>query len=142
RERRGIMLEQVSVSTKIRKQYLEAIERQDWGALPEPVFTRGYVHTYAQFLGMDPKSMLNAYGRELRISRAKDSSVSAPTEGDVTKAILERLARTKGLDLSCSWSRTRWMTLCLVGACAGAAAVWTVLNPLGTRTDERTATET
>jgi transcriptional regulator with XRE-family HTH domain len=142
RERRGIVLEQVSGSTRIRKQYLEAIERQDWEALPEPVFTRGFVHTYAQFLGMDPKSMLNAYGRELRISRAKESSGGPPIEADVTKAVLERLARTKGLDLSRSWSRTCWIMLCLVGACAGAAAVWTVRIPRGIGQGERTATET
>ncbi len=142
RERRGILLEQVSESTKIRKQYLEAVERQDWDALPGPVFTRGYVHTYAQYLGMDPKYMMNAYERELRILRAKDPSASAPTEGDLTKAILERLARTEGLELARSWSRNTWIGLCLVGACAGAVAVWIVFKPLGTGSDERTATET
>ena len=41
-------------------------------------------------------------------------------EGDLTKAMLERLAKTEGLELARSWSRNTWIGLCLVGACAGA----------------------
>src|SRR5262245_64416721 len=68
RERRGAGLEQVSEATKIRTTYLEALEAHDWKALPADVFTRGYVRTYAQYLGLDQEHLLKVYARERRIA--------------------------------------------------------------------------
>src|SRR5262245_15436437 len=67
RERRGIELDQVSRATRIGLHYLEAIERNDWAALPDPVFARGYLRAVSELVGLDPDYSLKAYARELRI---------------------------------------------------------------------------
>jgi cytoskeletal protein RodZ len=61
REIRGISLKEIADSTKISKRFLEAIERNDHGTLPAPVFTRGFVREYARYLGLNHEDMVNRY---------------------------------------------------------------------------------
>ena len=43
REQRGLRLEDVSQSTRVRVCHLEALERDDFDAMPQDVFVRGFV---------------------------------------------------------------------------------------------------
>jgi cytoskeletal protein RodZ len=61
RELREFTLREVSESTKISLRHLEALERNDFEQLPGGVFNRGFVRAYAQFIGVDPEAMVNAY---------------------------------------------------------------------------------
>jgi cytoskeletal protein RodZ len=54
RHRLNLSLEQVEVDIKIRKKYLLALEEDDYPALPAPVYARGFVQNYAEYLGLDP----------------------------------------------------------------------------------------
>ena len=53
RKRRKIELSEVEAATKIRPAYLRAIEAEDWDALPGDAYARGFVRTYAAYLGLD-----------------------------------------------------------------------------------------
>jgi len=61
RELRAISLREVAEATKVNLRYLEAIERNQFEQLPGGVFNRGFVRAYAQFIGVDPEAMVNAY---------------------------------------------------------------------------------
>jgi len=61
RELRGIGLREVAEATKVNIRYLEAMERDDFEDLPGGVFNRGFVRAFAQFIGVDPDAMVNAY---------------------------------------------------------------------------------
>jgi len=61
RELRGIGLREVAEATKVNIRYLEAMERNDFEHLPGGVFNRGFVRAFAQFIGVDPDAMVNAY---------------------------------------------------------------------------------
>jgi cytoskeletal protein RodZ len=54
RESMCLSVEQVAQRTRIRPMHIENIEVEDFKALPERVFTRGFVMTYARELGVDP----------------------------------------------------------------------------------------
>jgi cytoskeleton protein RodZ len=54
-----IPLEQVAEETHIRLRYLEAIERGDFDSLPSKAHARGFLRSYAGYLGMDPESLLD-----------------------------------------------------------------------------------
>lgn len=58
REARGLTLPRVEAETRIRRAYVEALERDDLAALPPPVFTRGLVRSYARYLGVSPVEAL------------------------------------------------------------------------------------
>ena len=53
REAQGLTLEQVFKATRIKQSFLEAIEANQFQALPGPVQARGFVRSYANFLGLD-----------------------------------------------------------------------------------------
>lgn len=60
RERRkqlGHSLEDVQSATKIRRLYLEAIEADRFGDLPGPVYARGFIRSYGNFLGLDGRAL-------------------------------------------------------------------------------------
>jgi transcriptional regulator with XRE-family HTH domain len=54
RQRRGVSLEEIARSTRVLHLYLEALEADDFDALPAPVFTKGFVRAYCQILGEPP----------------------------------------------------------------------------------------
>ncbi|HET7270571.1 MAG TPA: helix-turn-helix transcriptional regulator, partial [Rubrobacter sp.] len=53
RRRRGVSLEDAEQATKIRKDYLEKLESDDHATMPEPIYVRGFVRAYANYLGLD-----------------------------------------------------------------------------------------
>jgi cytoskeletal protein RodZ len=61
REKRGIALADVAASTKISKAALLAIERDDIKLLPGGIFSRAFVRSYAQALGLDPDATVRDF---------------------------------------------------------------------------------
>jgi cytoskeletal protein RodZ len=61
RETQGLSLDQVASVTRIQLKYLQALEEEQFAALPEPVFTKGFVRTYARSLGMDEQDVLRRF---------------------------------------------------------------------------------
>src|SRR6266508_2136997 len=47
--------------TRIHRRYLEALENEDFNALPAPVYTSGFIRTYAGYLGLDPESCVDLF---------------------------------------------------------------------------------
>jgi cytoskeleton protein RodZ len=70
REEQRLTLEKVFESTRIRVQYLQALEADDLSVMPSPVQARGYLRNYAEYLGMDVGKMLE----DLRESNAQSPS--------------------------------------------------------------------
>ncbi len=58
---RGLSLDDVERDTRIAKRFLEALERDDFNALPAPVYCRAFIRTYSQYLGLDPKEVMRFY---------------------------------------------------------------------------------
>ncbi len=87
REEQRLTLEKVFEATRIRMQYLEALEADDLSVMPSPVQARGYLRNYAEFLGFDADQMLN----ELRTLSALQPSgpVMGPADGLLPELQLE-----------------------------------------------------
>lgn len=63
RTRRKLDLVEVEAAIKIRVRYLQAIENEEWGALPGSAYARGFVRTYAYYLGLDGERLADDYAR-------------------------------------------------------------------------------
>ena len=59
REYRNLTLEKVEDATRIRLQFLQALEADDFSAMPSPVQARGFLRNYAQYLGLDLDKMID-----------------------------------------------------------------------------------
>jgi cytoskeletal protein RodZ len=58
---KGVSLDDAARETRIRRSYLEALEGEDLAALPPPVYTRGFLRTYAEYLGLNAQAMVDLY---------------------------------------------------------------------------------
>jgi cytoskeleton protein RodZ len=63
RNRRKVDLSEVEAAIKIRVRYLQAIENEEWEALPGGAYTRGFIRTYASYLGLDGERLADDYRR-------------------------------------------------------------------------------
>jgi transcriptional regulator with XRE-family HTH domain len=86
REAQGLTLEQAFKGTRIKTSFLEAIEANQFAALPGPVQARGFVRSYANYLGLDGEQLASALDAE-RVSTPDVrplTSVPAATKPIVT----------------------------------------------------------
>jgi transcriptional regulator with XRE-family HTH domain len=58
---RGLSLEDCERDTRISKRYLDALEREDWKVFPAPVYSRAFLRTYAQYLGLNPAELMRVF---------------------------------------------------------------------------------
>lgn len=84
-----IDITEVEQATKIRAKYLRAIENEEWGLLPGSTFVKSFIRTYADYLGVDSRSLVEEY--KLRYERPSDAELRAVSPG------LSRDRRGRGL---------------------------------------------
>jgi cytoskeleton protein RodZ len=75
RELRQISLEEVAEGTKIAIYRLRAMEAGRWEELPAEVFVKGFIKSYAEFIGLVPEDVILRY-QEIH---ATDESLDEPT---------------------------------------------------------------
>jgi cytoskeletal protein RodZ len=73
RERLGLTTVQAAQRLHMRAMFVEALEREDWKTVGEPVYVRGFVRNYARLLGLDPEACVGAFN-------ASDFAEAASTE--------------------------------------------------------------
>ena len=61
RMRRRIDMTEVEAATKIRAKYLRALENEEWDLLPGPTFVKTFLRTYAEYLDLDPRLLVEEY---------------------------------------------------------------------------------
>jgi cytoskeleton protein RodZ len=61
RELRGITLEEIAEATKIGTRSLRALEDEDFNKLPGGIFNKGFVRSYARYLGLDEEQAVSDY---------------------------------------------------------------------------------
>jgi hypothetical protein len=61
RERRGLSSADVQKAIRIRDRYLTALEEERWELLPGDAYVKGFLRTYADFLGLDGSLYVEEY---------------------------------------------------------------------------------
>jgi len=76
RAARDIALEDIAEQTKIRAGFLRALEEERWDALPGAAYARSFLHTYAEFLGLDADAVVAEYRSQRELQEAEPEPVS------------------------------------------------------------------
>ena len=63
RETAGLPLEKIAAETRISTRFLQAIESESFELLPGGIFNRGFIRSYAEYLGLDPEQAVADYDR-------------------------------------------------------------------------------
>jgi len=122
RTAKDLSLADVESVTRIRQKYLEALESGDFASLPRGAVARGFLRTYATFLGLDADEMLRRYGKE---------SGDAGDEVAIAEPGKPRLVDYRPLEVTLSEptpgpSWWPWVVAALVVIAAGAVIWWLV----------------
>jgi cytoskeleton protein RodZ len=120
RKRRQIELSEVEAATQIRVHFLLAIENEDWDELPGGVYTRGFIRTYASFLGLDGERLAADYRREVEGAGTGSGSAAELAAVAASTATGSPGGRR-------AFPRLGW----LVGAAVALVALLAILAPWG-----------
>ncbi len=124
RERRGISLNDVAVSTRVSMRHLHALEEDNYRQLPGGVFNRGIVRSYAQHCGLDVDSTVDNFQRALR-----DSGIDTEIKDDDWIQFAEAVRRSR--ENGANRRRWRWlgviaMIVAVLGL--GAGVLWVLVH--------------
>jgi hypothetical protein len=61
RVRQGLDYSQVELATKIRAKYIRALEEEEFAVLPPGTYIKGFMRSYAEFLGLDGQLYVDEY---------------------------------------------------------------------------------
>ncbi|HEY7152122.1 MAG TPA: helix-turn-helix domain-containing protein [Solirubrobacterales bacterium] len=125
RSRQKIDIQTVEEETKIRTKYLRALENEEWEVLPGHPYAKGFLRTYAQFLGLDGGALVDEYRRTV------ESSLGANAPVQFSEPVLERRRRLG------EEPRRRWPVRLGIVVALGAAAVVAALLVLGSSGSEQ-----
>jgi cytoskeleton protein RodZ len=67
RKRQGMDIRTAEARTKIRIKYLRALENEEWDVLPGTAYTRGFLRTYAELLGLDGEALVDQYRARVEV---------------------------------------------------------------------------
>ncbi len=80
---KNVTLREAETDTRINRHYLAALEDEEFGALPPPIYSRGIVRKYADYLGLDAGKVLDMH-RELT-GTPRESSPVATTPAEMPR---------------------------------------------------------
>jgi cytoskeleton protein RodZ len=75
RLRQGFELPRVEADTKIRAKYLRALEEEHFDVLPGDTYVKGFLRTYAEYLGLDGQLYVDEYNS--RFAREEEFPVQS-----------------------------------------------------------------
>ena len=81
RMRRRIDMTEVEAATKIRAKYLRALENEEWDLLPGPTFVKTFLRTYAEYLDLDPRLLVEEYRQRYERPTTQDLTPFRPNRG-------------------------------------------------------------
>jgi len=106
RELRDITLREIADETKVSFRYLHALETDNTEKLPAEVFIKGFIKSYAQYIGLDPDEAM------LRYQELKRQSTDPPKEQP--RFVLQESPAASWLQ-----NRSLWLALLAVLVLAG-----------------------
>ena len=75
----GVDLDDARADDPHRIRYLDALENEEWDVLPGDAYVRGFLHTYADFLGLDADALVDVYDRQ-EVPAQAERTADAPFE--------------------------------------------------------------
>jgi cytoskeleton protein RodZ len=82
RMRNRVDITEVEAGTKIRAKYLRALENEEWDLLPGPTFVKTFLRSYADYLGLDSRQLVEEYKQRFEGPSTMELTPFAPRSRD------------------------------------------------------------
>jgi cytoskeleton protein RodZ len=76
RERQKLELSRIEHDTRIRAKFLQALEDEQFDRMPAPAYAKGFLRTYADYLGLDAQRFVDEYNAHF--APAEEPQAAAP----------------------------------------------------------------
>ena len=83
RLRQQLEFPELELATKIRGKYLRALEEEQFDVLPAQTYVKGFLRTYADYLGLDGQLYVDEYNSRYTVGEEDQSSVVRPRQSTV-----------------------------------------------------------
>jgi cytoskeletal protein RodZ len=107
REKKGVTASQAAAATRMKVQVVEALERDDFSRMAAPMYAKGFLKLYGEYLGLDTAPLIREYmdlhAPKVRPLLAADDA-SQPREGSSERKKIE-IDWTKIKALVDKWKR-------------------------------------
>ncbi len=113
REAAGLTTKDVADSLNLLLSNIEAIEANQYEHMNAGIFIRGYVKSYARFVGLDPEPLVAA--ADLRLKSSSRTGVKAPHNAPAAGSAAAKLANIEPQHK-------------VIGALIGAALIWVLVS--------------
>lgn len=80
REQKRLTIEQAAFATRIKAEYLRALEMNEREVIPSQVQAKGFLRLYAGYLNLDPKPLLDYWNGIVPASEIEITAVSIPND--------------------------------------------------------------
>ncbi len=127
RVRAGLSFDQAAITTKIKRNFIEALERDDFQNLPAPVYVNAYVRSLCYLYKIDENKVISLLGK----AKGKTLEYTVPEE------VIHHIEKGKQVNIV-QENKVRRITLTLIAAClilvAGIAITYqlVVMNKIQT----------
>jgi len=119
RVRLGMSIDQISIITKIKKNFIEALERDDYQNLPAPVYVNAYVRSLCYLYKIDEHQVLSL------LNKVKGKSL----EYTVPEEVIHHIEKGKQINII-QEIKIKRITLMMIAACLILAAGTVVIYQL------------
>jgi cytoskeleton protein RodZ len=93
RLRNRVDITEVEAGTKIRAKYLRALENEEWDLLPGPTFVKTFLRSYADYLGLDSRLLVEEYKQRFEGPSTMELTPFSPRAGGGRRGQRERRRR-------------------------------------------------
>ncbi len=93
REAKGLTVEEAAARTRILPQFLKAVEENNYARLPDEVFAKGFVRSYARILGLDEAAVIRKFdesGGQFYAKRAERETLRQQLEEEERRKKVNR----------------------------------------------------
>ncbi len=123
RERRGVTLEMLCAQTKVSERYLQALEHEEYAALPGGIFRRGIVRAYCTSLGLDEQVWMPRF-QTTYAEHARAHGEPEEEAGEAWAAFAENVKKSRNTPRSETGIRWMGVVALLLTLLAAAWAVF------------------
>ena len=87
REKRNISLDDISAVSKINIKLLAHLEDDNYDQLPNPIFVKGYLKAYANYIGLDNKEVMSRFDEMFQLKEKKRTFLAPKSISDYKRRL-------------------------------------------------------
>mgnify|MGYP005838148213 CR=1 FL=1 len=106
-----LSIKHVSTQIRIRPEVLKTLEANQFSEMNEPVYVRGFLRTYASFLGLNGQELVKVLEAQAQLPKEKEMNLPSPVdEGTLPSQGLLLISLAVLILIAVVWQGISWLT--------------------------------